>query len=197
MIHSLYLWTESIIGMNFVRSIYRTSQTYLEDNSVSDLIVVGFKDEFKADEVMSELRRLQSEYLVDLEDAAVVIRNQEGKVKIKQAQELVAAGAIGGSYWGVLLSVIFFNPIFALVGAAAGALSGALSDIGIDDNFMRDLGSTIEPGTSAIFVLIRKSTPDRVLADLSKFEGKVLRTSLSKEDEAKLQVALTKTPATV
>jgi uncharacterized membrane protein len=160
---------------------------------MSDLIVVGFKDEFKADEVMSELRRLQSEYLVDLEDAAIVVRNQDGKVKIKQAQELVAAGAVSGSYWGVLLSVLFFNPIFALVGAAAGALSGALSDIGIDDNFMRDLGSTIEPGTSAIFVLVRKSTPDRVLADLSKFEGKVLRTSLSKEDEAKLQAALTKT----
>ena len=157
---------------------------------MSDLIVVGFKDEFKADEVMSELRRLQSEYLVDLEDAAVVVRNQEGKVKIKQAQELVAAGAVSGSYWGVLLSVLFFNPIFALVGVAAGALSGALTDIGIDDNFMRDLGSTIEPGTSAIFVLIRKSTPDRVLANLSKFEGKVLRTSLSKEDEAKLQAAL-------
>ena len=157
---------------------------------MSDLIVVGFKDEFKADEVMSELRRLQSEYLVDLEDAAVVVRNQEGKVKIKQAQELVAAGAVSGSYWGVLLSVLFFNPIFALVGVAAGALSGALTDIGIDDNFMRDLGSTIEPGTSAIFVLIRKSTPDRVLADLSKYEGKVLRTSLSKEDEAKLQAAL-------
>ena len=159
---------------------------------MSDLIVVGFKDEFKADEVMSELRRLQSEYLVDLEDAAVVIRNQEGKVKIKQAQELVVSGAIGGGYWGLLLGVIFFNPIFALIGAGAGALSGALSDIGINDDFMRDLGSTIEPGTSAIFVLIRKSTPDRVLADLSKFEGKVLRTSLSKEDEAKLQAALTK-----
>jgi uncharacterized membrane protein len=159
---------------------------------MSDLIVVGFKDEFKADEVMNELRRLQSEYLVDLEDAAVVVRNQEGKVKIKQAQELVAAGAVSGSYWGLLLSVLFFNPIFALVGAAAGALSGALTDIGIDDNFMRDLGSTIEPGTSAIFVLVRKSTPDRVLENLSKFEGKVLRTSLSKEDEAKLQAALSK-----
>jgi uncharacterized membrane protein len=162
---------------------------------MSDLIVVGFKDEFKADEVMSELRRLQSEYLVDLEDAAVVVRNQEGKVKIKQAQELVATGALSGGYWGILLSVLFFNPIFTLVGAAAGALSGALSDIGINDDFMRDLGSTIEPGTSAIFVLIRKSTPDRVLADLSKFEGKVLRTSLSKEDEAKLQAALTKREA--
>jgi uncharacterized membrane protein len=162
---------------------------------MSDLIVVGFKDEFKADEVMSELRRLQSEYLVDLEDAAVVIRNQDGKVKIKQAQELVATGAISGGYWGLLLGIIFFNPLFALAGAAAGALSGALSDIGINDDFMRDLGSTIEPGSSAIFVLVKKSTPDRVLADLSKFEGKVLRTSLSKEDEAKLQAALTKREA--
>jgi uncharacterized membrane protein len=159
---------------------------------MSDLIVVGFKDEFKADEVMNELRRLQSEYLVDLEDAAVVVRNQEGKVKIKQAQELVATGAISGGYWGLLLGIIFFNPLFALAGAAAGALSGALSDIGINDDFMRDLGSTLEPGSSAIFVLLKKSTPDRVLADLSKFEGKVLRTSLSKEDEAKLQAALTK-----
>ena len=73
-----------------------------------------------------------------------------------------------------------------------GHYQGALTDIGIDDNFMRDLGSTIAPGTSAIFVLVRKSTPDRVLEDLSKFEGKVLRTSLSKEDEAKLQAALSK-----
>ena len=162
---------------------------------MSELIVVGFMDEFKADEVMSELRRLQSEYLIDLEDAGIVIRNQEGKVKIKQAQELVATGALSGGYWGVLLSVLFLNPIFTLVGAAAGALSGALSDIGINDDFMRDLGSTIEPGTSAIFVLIRKSTPDRVLENLSKFEGKVLRTSLSKEDEAKLQAALTKREA--
>ncbi len=163
-----------------------------KDKQMSDLIVVGFQDEFKADEVMNELRRLQSEYLVDLEDAAVVIRSPEGKVKIKQAQELVATGAVSGGYWGLLLGVIFFNPIFPLVGAAVGALSGALTDIGINDDFMRELGNTIEPGTSAIFVLVKKSTPDRVLADLSKFEGKVLRTSLSKEDEQKLQAALTK-----
>jgi uncharacterized membrane protein len=162
---------------------------------MSDLIVVGFKDEFKADEVLIELRKLQLEYLVDLEDAAVVVRNQEGKVKIKQAQELVASGAISGGYWGLLIGIIFFNPILAFFGAAVGALSGALTDIGIDDNFIRDIGSTIEPGTSAIFVLVRKSTPDRVLADLAKFEGKVLRTSLSREDEAKLQAALTKSDA--
>jgi uncharacterized membrane protein len=88
--------------------------------------------------------------------------------------------------------LIFLHPLLAIFGAAVGALSGALTDIGIDDNFIQELGNTIEPGTSAIFILVRKSTPDKVLEDLSKFEGKVLQTSLSYEDEAKLQAALMK-----
>jgi uncharacterized membrane protein len=160
---------------------------------MSSLIAVGFKDEFIADSVLLELRKLQREHLVDLEDAAIVIRNKEGKVRIKQTQELTAAGALSGGFWGLLFGFIFFNPLLGwAVGAVAGAVSGALSDIGIDDNFIREVGSTIEPGTSAIFVLVRRATPDKVLEDLSKFEGKVLKTSLSKEDEAKLQVVLTK-----
>ncbi len=160
---------------------------------MSSLIAVGFKDEFIADSVILELRKLQREHLIDLEDAAIVIRNKEGKVRIKQTQELTAAGALSGGFWGLLFGFIFFNPLLGwAVGAVAGAVSGALTDIGIDDNFIRDVGSTIEPGTSAIFVLVRSATPDKVLEDLSKFEGKVLKTSLSKEDEAKLQVVLTK-----
>ena len=159
---------------------------------MSNLIVIGFKDEFKADEVLLDLRKLEREYLIDLEDAVVVIRNKEGKVKIKQTQELVTSGALEGGFWGLLLGLIFFHPMLAIVGVAAGAISGALTDIGIDDNFIREIGNTIESGTSAIFVLARKSTPDKVLDELSKFEGKVLRTSLSKEDEAKLQAVLTK-----
>lgn len=159
---------------------------------MSDLIVIGFKDEFKADEVLLDLRKLEREYLIDLEDAAIVVRNKDGKVKIKQSQELVTNGAIEGGFWGLLLGMIFFHPMLAIFGAAVGALSGAMQDIGIDDNFIREIGETIAPGTSAIFVLVQKSTPDKVLDDLSKFEGKVLQTSLSKEDEAKLQAALTK-----
>jgi len=159
---------------------------------MSDLIVIGFKDEFKADEVLLDLRKLERDYLIALEDAAIVVRNKDGKVKIKQTQELIADGAIEGGFWGLLLGVIFFNPILGIFGLAVGALSGAMQDIGIDDNFIREIGETIAPGTSAIFVLVQKSTPDKVLDDLSKFEGKVLRTSLSKEDEAKLQAVLTK-----
>jgi uncharacterized membrane protein len=162
---------------------------------MSDLIVIGFPDEFKADEVLLDLRKLEREYLIDLEDAAIVVRKKDGKVKIKQTQELVTAGALSGGFWGLLIGLMFFEPMLGILGAAVGAISGALTDIGIDDNFIQELGNTIEPGTSAIFVLVRKSTPDKVLDDLSKFEGKVLRTSLSHEDEAQLQAVLTKTEA--
>ncbi|PSB08759.1 hypothetical protein C7B69_22645 [filamentous cyanobacterium Phorm 46] len=162
---------------------------------MSDLIVIGFPDEFKADEVLLDLRKLEREYLIDLEDAAIVVRKKDGRVKIKQTQELVTAGALSGGFWGLLIGLMFFEPMLGILGAAVGALSGALTDIGIDDNFIQELGNTIEPGTSAIFVLVRKSTPDKVLDDLSKFEGKVLRTSLSHEDEAQLQAVLTKTEA--
>ncbi len=160
---------------------------------MSSLIAVGFKDEFTADAVILELRKLQKEHLIDLEDAAIVIRNKDGKVKIKQTQELTAEGALSGGFWGLLFGFIFFNPLLGwAVGAIAGGISGALTDIGIDDNFIREVGSTIEPSTSAIFVLVRRATPDKVLADLSRFEGKVLKTSLSNEDEAKLKAVLTK-----
>ena len=160
---------------------------------MSSLIAVGFKDEFTADVVILELRKLQKEHLIDLEDAAIVIRNKDGKVKIKQTQELTAEGALSGGFWGLLFGFIFFNPLLGwAVGAIAGGISGALTDIGIDDNFIREVGSTIEPSTSAIFVLVRSATPDKVLEDLSRFEGKVLKTSLSNEDEAKLQAILTK-----
>lgn len=159
---------------------------------MSDLIAIGFRDEFKADEVLIDLKKLEREYLIDLEDAAIVVRNKQGKVKIKQTQELVASGALSGGFWGLLFGVIFLHPMLALFGAAVGALSGALTDIGIDDEFIQEIGNTLEPGTSAIFILVRKSTPDKVLEEISKFEGKVLRTSLSREDEAKLQAALTK-----
>lgn len=158
---------------------------------MSDLIVVGFDNEFKADEVLLDLVKLQREHLIDLEDAVVVVRNQKGKVKIKQTQELVASGALSGGLWGILIGLIFLNPLLGwAAGATAGAISGALTDIGIDDNFIKDLGNTIEAGTSALFVLVRQATPDKVLAELSHFGGKVLQTSLSKEDEAKLQEAL-------
>ncbi len=158
---------------------------------MSELIVVAFRDEHKAEEVRLTLQKLQKEYLIDLEDAVVVVKDQNGKLKLKQTYNLVASGAASGSFWGLLIGLLFFNPLLGVaVGTAFGAISGALGDIGIDDNFIKELGNTIEPGSSALFVLVRKVTPDKVLSELQQFDGKILRTSLSKEDENDLQQAL-------
>lgn len=158
---------------------------------MSDLIVIGFDSEHQAEEVRLELFKLQKEYLVDLEDAVVAVKRDDGTVKLHQVYNLTAAGAIQGGFWGTLIGLIFLNPLLgAAVGAAAGAASGALADIGVDDKFMKDLASTLSAGSSALFVLVRKSTPDKVLEHLKGYGGTVLQTSLSHEDEAKLQAAL-------
>jgi uncharacterized membrane protein len=159
---------------------------------MSDLIVIAYDDEFKADEVLVRLSRLQKQYLVDLEDACVVVRSKKtGKVKLKQAHSLVASGAVSGGFWGMLIGWLFLHPLAGMaMGATAGAVSGALKDVGIEDDFIRSLGSTIQPGTSALFVLARAANPDKVLPELREFGGKVLQTSLSEKDDKKLQAAL-------
>lgn len=158
---------------------------------MSELVVIGFDNEHKAEEVRLALFKMQKDYLIDLEDAVVAVKRPDGKVKLQQVHDLTTAGAVSGGFWGTLVGLLFLSPLLgAAVGAAAGAVSGALSDIGIDDAFMKDLAGQLEPGHSALFVLVRKSTPDKVLEELSKFEGTVLRTSLSHENEAKLREAL-------
>ncbi|RMD68084.1 MAG: DUF1269 domain-containing protein [Cyanobacteria bacterium J149] len=158
---------------------------------MSHLIAIAYDDIFKAEEVRLTLAKLQREHLIELEDAAVVVKNAEGKVKLKQAINLTAAGATSGGFWGLLIGTLFLVPLFgAAVGAATGAIAGALSDIGVDDEFMRELGETLQPDTSALFILIKKVTPDKVLDELSKYGGKILRTSLSKDDEEQLQEVL-------
>src|SRR5499427_4009512 len=158
---------------------------------MSTLVVVNYSDPYKAEEVRLKLRKLQSEYLLDLEDAVVAVKDQQGKVKLHQAVNLAAAGALSGGFWGSLIGLIFLNPLQGLaVGAGAGAVSGALTDVGINDNFMKDLARGLTPGSSALFVLVRKVTPDKVLEEIRGTGGKILKTSLNHEDEAKLQAAL-------
>ena len=158
---------------------------------MSTLVVIGYNDMYTAEEVRLKLRKLQSEYLIDLEDAVVAVKDTAGKVKLHQAVNLTAAGAVSGGFWGSLIGLIFLNPLLGLaVGAGAGAVSGALSDLGINDQFMKDLAATMTPGSSALFVLVRKATPDKVLEEIKGTGGKVLKTSLSHEDEQKLQAAL-------
>ena len=158
---------------------------------MSDLVVIGFDNEHTAFEMRAELVKLQKEYLIEMEDVVVVTKNDKGKVKLHQAMNLTAAGAVGGSFWGMLIGMIFLNPLVgAAVGAGAGALSGKLTDVGIDDKFMQELGEMLTPGTSALFVLVRKATPDKVLEGLKGFKGKVLKTSLTIDKEEELQKIL-------
>jgi uncharacterized membrane protein len=160
---------------------------------MSDLVVISFDDEHKAFEMRAELAKLQKEYLIEMEDVVVVTKNDKGKVKLHQAVNLTAAGAVGGAFWGMLIGMIFLNPLVgAAVGAGAGALSGKLRDIGISDNFMKELAEALRNDTSALFVLVRKVTPDKVLEGLKGFKGKVLKTSLTKDREEKLREALEK-----
>jgi uncharacterized membrane protein len=158
---------------------------------VSTLVVVGYDDMFKAEEVRIKLMKMQKDYLIDLGDAVVAVKDQSGKVKLHQAVNMTAAGAVSGGFWGTLIGLIFLNPLIGLaVGATTGAVSGALTDLGIDDKFMTDLAGTLKPGSSALFVLVQKATPDKVLEELAGTGGKVLKSSLSHDDEAKLQAAL-------
>ncbi len=168
---------------------------------MSDLVVLDFDGIHTADDVLNKLRALQKEHLIDLEDSCVVERAQDGKIHIKQAVNLTAMGAsqggLSGALWGTLVGFLFLNPlagmaIGALAGAGAGALSGSLADYGINDEFVRQLGQTIPPGSSALFVLVRSITFDKIMPEIEPYKPRVLRTSLSNEDEAKLRAALAK-----
>ena len=157
----------------------------------STLVVIEYDDQYKADEMRLKLLKMQKEYLIDLEDAVVAVKDDKGKMRLHQSVNLTAAGAMSGGFWGALVGLIFLNPLLGMaVGATAGAVSGALTDVGIDDKFMKQLADGLPPRSSALFVLVRRVTPDRVLEEVQGTGGKVLKTSLSHEDETKLQAAL-------
>ena len=166
---------------------------------MSELVVLGFDGTGTADDVLTKLRALQKEHLIDLEDACVVIRGEDGKVQIKQAINLTAVGATSGMSTGMLVGalagLLVLNPLAGmamggLAGAGFGALSGSFADFGINDNFIKSLGQSLANGSSALFVLVKRSTPDKVLAEIEPFKPRVIKTSLSNEQEEKLKAAL-------
>jgi uncharacterized membrane protein len=160
---------------------------------MSELIVVAYPDRHRADEVLLELRKSARAHLVDLEDAAVVCKSPAGRVSLRQTHHLSASGALGGGFWGLLIGALFLAPVLgAAVGAATGAVAGALADIGIDDDFMRELGGQLEPDSSALFLLVVRAAPGQIVEDLAPYGGTVLRTTLAHADEQALREALTK-----
>ena len=157
---------------------------------MSELIVVSFDNEYGAENMRDALGDLQKRELVKLDDAAVVVRRMDGKVKVKQAQSLVGAGALGGAFWGLLIGLLFFAPWLGLgIGALTGGLAGKFKDLGVDDDFIKEVGNSIQPGHSAIFLLIRQAVADRVIPELRKYNGNIIQTSLSIDDEQKLRDA--------
>lgn len=157
---------------------------------MSDLIIVAFPDEATAFAAGKALVALQKQYLIEMEDVVVVTRNEDGNVSLHQSVDLTTGGAIGGGLWGTLIGLLFLNPVVgAAVGAGVGALAGKFSDFGINDDFLRDVGQSLDKGGAAVGMLVRKITTDKVLERLEPFreKGRVIHTSLSREAEAELK----------
>jgi uncharacterized membrane protein len=158
---------------------------------MSDLVVIEFPSEAKAEEVRQKLLDMQKEYLIELGDAVIAVRQPNGRIKLNQLFHPAAVGAATGTLWGALIGMIFLMPLIgAAVGAASGAVGGALTDVGINDRFIKDVAASLQSGNAALFLLIRKITTDKVLADLQGIGGKVLRTSFDHSKEEALRKAI-------
>jgi len=158
---------------------------------MSDLVVIAFPSEAAAEEVRARVLKLQSEYLIELEDAVVAVKNEDGHIKLNQLVNPTALSAASGTMWGAIIGLIFLMPLTgAAIGAASGAIAGAMTDLGINDQFMKDVTEAVSPGQAALFLLIRKMTTDKVLEDLHGVGGTVLRTSFDHTKEEALRAAL-------
>lgn len=158
---------------------------------MADLIAIGYDDEGTAEQAAEEVYRLAHDLVIEPEAVAVIKRDRNGRYKVITNHHPLAEGVTWGMFWGVLFGMLFFIPVFGLaVGGLLGALFGTLGKIGIDKTFQQEVRDMLEPGTSALFLVVDKVTPDKALEALSKFGGRVLKTSLTADAEQKLQEAL-------
>ena len=156
---------------------------------MSDLVAIAYPDLATAQQVTTGVAEAQKSHEIELDDMVIIERREDGKVKLHQPS-LAGAGAAGGALWGGLIGLIFLVPLFGMaIGAASGAAAGALSDTGVDDKFLKELGSHLDEGKAAVILLIREVTADKILPEI-KIPGKVIQTSLSNADEAALSTAL-------
>jgi uncharacterized membrane protein len=158
---------------------------------MSTLVVLKFDTVEGARQMRDRLLELQKQQLLQVDDAAIMSKDANGKPKLEQLHNLAGAGALGGAFWGMLFGLLFFIPIFGLaVGAAAGAIAGSMSDVGIDDKFIKQVGESITPGSAALFLLVSNVTVDKVLDQIKDMKFEVLQTNLSGEQENQLRAAL-------
>ena len=158
---------------------------------MSDLIAIGYPDEATAEAAANEARRLDRDLIIEPDAIAVIERDAEGKYHVHTSHHMVGAGATWGMFWGLLFGVLFFVPVIGIaVGAGLGALMGKVTKSGIDREFQEQVRGMLKPGTSALFLMVEKVTPDKAVEAMSRYGGTVLKTSLSKQGEKELQDAL-------
>jgi uncharacterized membrane protein len=162
--------------------------------SMSTLVAIAYPDRETADRVRAELVQATKEHLVQLEDAVVVEHEPGGKIKLHQAMSPTATGAAGGAVWGGIIGLLFLAPVVGMaIGAASGALGGKMADVGVNDNFMKDLGAKLTPGTAALIALGSTDARDKLIERVKPYGGDVIQTSLSSDEEQRLRAALGET----
>src|SRR5580693_1362199 len=158
---------------------------------MADLIAIGYPDEATAEAAADEARRLASDLIIEPDAIAVITRDAKGDFHVHTQHHMVGRGATWGMFWGLLFGMLFFVPVFGLaIGAGLGALMGKLTKSGIDAQFQDQVRDMLKPGTSALFLMVEKVTPDKAVEAMSKYGGTVLKTSLSKGGEQERQDAL-------
>jgi uncharacterized membrane protein len=158
---------------------------------MADLIAIGYPDETTAIEAQQEAERLAADLVIQADAIAAIVRKKDGKYKVTTNHHAVAGGTAWGMWWGLLFGLLFFVPVFGMaIGAGFGALFGKLEKSGVDKAFQEQVRDMLTPGTSALFLVIEKVTPDKAIDALRKFGGTVLKTSLSEDTEAELQAEL-------
>jgi uncharacterized membrane protein len=158
---------------------------------MSTLVAIAYPDADTAERVRTELIQLTKEHLLQLDDAVVVEHRPDGKIKLNQGMSLTGAGAAGGALWGGLIGLLFLAPLFGMaIGAASGAAMGKMSDVGVNDDFMKELGAKTPAGGAALIMLGRSEAPQRVVERVQQYGGEVIQTSLDEEQEERLRTAL-------
>jgi uncharacterized membrane protein len=156
-----------------------------------DLIAIAYDDTTTALSAMDEVHHLAEDLIIQPDAVAVIIRTDDGKFRTVTNQHEVGAGATWGLFWGMLFGILFFVPVLGMAfGAGLGAVMGKITKSSIDKGFQDQVKDALQPGTSALFLIVEQMTGDKATKGLSKYGGNVIKTSLSEEDEAALQEAL-------
>jgi uncharacterized membrane protein len=161
---------------------------------MATLVAIGYPDQTTAEDARQTVQGLEAELIIQADQVAAIVRDQDGKYHVTTTHggASTSGGAVWGGFWGILFGILFFVPFFGLaLGAGMGALAGHFGEKGIDKQFQDQVRDQLKPGTSALFLVIEQATPDKAVAALEQYGGTVIKTSLSDEDTAKLQEALT------